>query len=211
MKPAVTLDTDAIMWSTPERERAGRPLLVLLHGYGSHEGDLFGMSPGLPLRSVVASLRGPIAESGGWAWWSRVDQAPGLPEPDRVDAAAGAIIEWLDTLDHPSVSLLGFSQGAAMTLQLLRHAPRRFTATVSLSGFVASAEHAGDAELAEVRPLVFWGRGTADSVIPDAAVNRTAAWLPTHSTATVRIYEGLGHSISRDELGDLTQFLRDNA
>jgi phospholipase/carboxylesterase len=211
MKPALKLDTEAIMWSTPERERAGRPLLVLLHGYGSHEGDLFGMSPGLPLGSVVASLRGPIAESGGWAWWSRLDQPPGSPDPDVVDAAAEAIIAWLDTLDHPSVSLLGFSQGAAMTLQLLRHAPRRFKATVSLSGFIASSEHAGDAELAEVRPLVFWGRGTADPIIPDAAVDRTAAWLPTHSTSTVRIYEGLGHSISRDELGDFTAFLRDKA
>jgi len=34
------IDPDVVLWSAPERERAGRPLLVLLHGYGSHEGDL---------------------------------------------------------------------------------------------------------------------------------------------------------------------------
>ena len=39
------LDESAILWSAPERERAGRPLIVLLHGYGSHEGDLFSLSP----------------------------------------------------------------------------------------------------------------------------------------------------------------------
>ncbi len=135
------LDTSAILWSAPERERAGRPLLVLLHGYGSHEGDLFGMSPGLPLGPVVASLRAPIAENGGWAWWSRADSPTGDPQSDRVDAAANAVIEWLDTLEYTSVSLVGFSQGAALALQLLRHAPGRFTATVAIAGFVASGAH----------------------------------------------------------------------
>ena len=206
------LDTDAIIWSAPERERPDRPLLVLLHGYGSHEGDLFGMSPGLPLEPVVASLRAPIAESGGFAWWSRGAGSPGgEPDPASVDAAAGAVLAWLDTLGNPSVALLGFSQGAALSLQLNRLAPGRFTATVALSGFVAPGGHAGDAELERLRPPVFWGRGTADPMIPASAVERTAAWLPSHADATIRIYENLAHSISSQELGDFTAFLREHA
>ena len=43
----MNLDADAVIWSAPERERAGRPLLVLLHGYASHEGDLFQLAPRL--------------------------------------------------------------------------------------------------------------------------------------------------------------------
>jgi phospholipase/carboxylesterase len=203
------LDTSAIQWSAPERERSGRPLLVLLHGYGSHEGDLFGMSPGLPLTPVVASLRAPVAENGGWAWWSRFDSTPGDPANERVDAAADAVISWLDSLEYTSVSLLGFSQGAALSLQLLRHAPERFTATVAIAGFVASGEHPGDAALAQVKPPVFWGRGTADTVIPAAAIARTAEWLPVHADATIRIYEDLGHSMSAPMLMDFVAFLRD--
>ena len=203
------LDTSAILWSAPERERAGRPLLVLLHGYGSHEGDLFGMSPGLPLGPVVASLRAPIAENGGWAWWSRADSPSGDPQSDRVDAAADAVIEWLDSLEFTSVSLVGFSQGAALALQLLRHAPGRFTATVAIAGFVASGPHPGDAELAVVKPPVFWGRGTEDRMIPAEAVARTAAWLPEHADATIRIYEDLGHAISAPMLIDFVTFLRE--
>lgn len=205
------LDTDAIIWSAPERERAERPLLVLLHGYGSHEGDLFGMSPGLPLEPVVASLRGPVAESGGFAWWSRGTGAtPGAPDPAGVDAAAEAVIAWLDTLGTSNVSLLGFSQGAALSLQLGRVAPGRFTATVALSGFVVPGSHPGDAELERLRPPVFWGRGTEDAVIPSSAVDLTAEWLPTHADATIRIYENLGHSISSQELGDFVRFLREH-
>jgi len=205
------LDTDAIIWSAPEAQRATRPLLVLLHGYGSHEGDLFGLSPQLPLEPVIASLRAPIAENGGYAWFPRRASTPGDPAPDDVDAAASAVIDWLDSIEYTRVSLLGFSQGAALALQLLRHAPSRFTATVALSGFVASGGHAGDAELARTRPAVFWGRGTADQMIPTAAVDRTDAWLPAHADATVRIYEDLAHSISRPELSDFTRFLSEHA
>ena len=64
-----TLPTDAIMWSAPERERADRPLIVLLHGYGSHEGDLFALSPALPLTATIASLRAPRSAGPGFAWW----------------------------------------------------------------------------------------------------------------------------------------------
>ena len=63
------IDPTAVLWSSPERERSDRPLLVLLHGYGSHEGDLFQLSPRLPLAPVIASVRAPISESGGWAWF----------------------------------------------------------------------------------------------------------------------------------------------
>ena len=203
------LDASAILWSAPERERADRPLLVLLHGYGSHEGDLFGMAPGLPLDPVVASVRAPIAENGGWAWWSRADSPAGDPREDRVDAAADVVLEWLDTLEYTSVSLVGFSQGAALALQLLRHAPGRFTAAVAIAGFVASGPHPGDAELEVQKPPVFWGRGTEDRVIPPEAVARTAAWLPEHADATIRIYENLGHAISAPMLVDLVTFLRE--
>ena len=204
------LDTSAILWSAPERERAGRGLIVLMHGYGSHEGDLFGMSPGLPLGPVVASIRAPIAENGGWAWFSRADNAAGNPSAEHADEAARAVIEWLDSIEYTRVSLVGFSQGAAMALQLIRHEPRRFAATVALSGFVAAGDHPGDAELEIVRPKVFWGRGTADQMIPESAVDRTAAWLPSHTDATIRIYEDLGHSISPRELKEFGAYLTEH-
>jgi phospholipase/carboxylesterase len=204
----VNIDPAATIFSAPERERAGRPLLVLLHGYASHEGDLFQLSPRLPLGPVIASLRAPISENGGWAWFSRAGSTPGDPAIEKADAAATAVLDWLDGVEFTSVALLGFSQGAAVALQALRLAPERFTSIVALSGFVASGAAGGDAALAERRIPVFWGRGTADAVIPSTAIDRTLAWLPEHSDLTERIYEGLGHSISSDELTDIATFFR---
>jgi phospholipase/carboxylesterase len=206
----MNLDANAVIWSAPERERSGRPLLVLLHGYASHEGDLFQLSPRLPLGPVIASVRAPISENGGWAWFSFADRGVAEPSPTEVEAATDALLSWLDGLEFTSVSLLGFSQGAVVALQALRRRPDGFRSVTALSGFVAPGDSPGDEALASARPPVFWGRGTFDRIIPESAIERTEAWLPSHSTATIRIYEKLAHSVSSDELSDVTAFLRDH-
>jgi phospholipase/carboxylesterase len=208
------IDTDAVLWSAGERDRHGRPLLLILHGFGAHEGDLFALGPYLPLKPALASLRAPLALGNGWAWFPIGDEnAP--PRPDdawvqALDAATRGVLSWLDALpEQPaSVGLLGFSQGGTMALQLMRHAPERFDFAVQLSGFVSPVPHRGDARLAERRLPVFWGRGTADSVIPAAAIDYTQAWLPEHSALIERIYEGMPHSVAQDELDDVVKFLR---
>lgn len=203
------IDTAAVLWSAGEADREGRPLLLILHGFGSHEGDLFALAPHLPLEPVIAALRAPLTAGQGWSWFPIGE--PGDPGIEALDAAAAGVLEWLDALpEQPtSIGLLGFSQGGAMALQLMRRAPERFAFAVQLSGFVGSGEHEGDARLAELRPPVFWGRGTADQVIPSSAVGRTQAWLPGHSTLTERIYEGMAHSVSQAELDDIVAFLRE--
>lgn len=201
------IDPEAVLWSAPERERAGRPLLVLLHGYGSHEGDLFGLAPGLPLGPVVASLRAPLRSGPGYAWFPLSGETPLDEVNGLVDESAHAILEWLDTTQSTSVGLLGFSQGGAMALQLLRLAPHRFRYAVVLAGFVAGINHPLDPALAEAKPSVFWGRGTADDRIPRPAIEWTSLWLPRHARVTARIYEDLGHGISNAELKDVNTFI----
>ncbi|MGV8885448.1 MAG: alpha/beta hydrolase [Microbacteriaceae bacterium] len=202
------IDSDAVMWSAPERERAGRPLLVLLHGFGSHEGDLFGLTPFLPLEPVIASVRAPHSEGYGYSWFPLAGTAHDQERRDGADATVAALLDWLDTTSATSVGLLGFSQGAATALQLLRHAPERFSYVVQLAGFAIDGTAPGDAELHRTRPPVFWGRGTLDQVIAPAFIEHTEAWLPEHSTLTARIYEDLAHGISQAELADVSSFIR---
>src|SRR5689334_2129116 len=46
------------------------PLLILLHGYGSNEQDLFGLAPYLDPRFLILSLRAPYElMPGGYAWF----------------------------------------------------------------------------------------------------------------------------------------------
>lgn len=202
------IDASTARWSHDEGDRAGRPLVVLLHGVGSHEGDLIGLAPYLPQDYALVSLRAPLAHGGGFSWYPL--DTPGDPDVAGVDEAARAVLHWLDGLGdaHPSVSLLGFSQGGSLSLQLLRHAPDRFRFTAVLAGFVANdADRGHDEAVAAVRPSVFYGRGDVDPVIPAAAVQRTEQWLAAHTDAEIAVYPGLAHGISQEELDDLNAFI----
>ncbi|WP_067118800.1 alpha/beta hydrolase [Microbacterium sp. H83] len=208
MSEELRIDGALTRWSTAERD--GLPHLVLLHGYGADEHDLFGLVPYLPDGLAVASVAAPLAPPWpmpGRSWYP-IEGLDGR-SAEAVTAAAEAFLRWLDDAapDAPAIALLGFSQGAAVALRALRLAPDRIDAVVALSGYVAAGDLPHDGLLAERRPPVFWGRGTHDDVIPPALVAHTAQWLPAHSELSGRVYTGLTHSISEDELGDVRTFL----
>lgn len=203
------LDPAAVLWSAEPAARGGRPLLVLLHGYGSDERDLFGLVPYLPERFVVAAVRAPLPPPfpmPGYSWYP-IDGLDGR-DPAQVTVAAEELLTWLDGAagDAP-IGLLGFSQGAAVALQALRLRPHGIDFVVNLSGYVAPGELASDPELAAVRPPVFWGRGSHDETIPLALVEHTVQWLPARVDLSGRVYPGLTHSVSEDELRDVRVFL----
>jgi len=199
------IDPSTVIWSTPVGERAGKPLLVLLHGLGSNEGDLFQLSPYLPLDHVIASPRAPIPSGTGWSWF---DVA--APRPAPLNQSADEFAEWLATVrgDATSVVVLGFSQGGVVALQALRRHPELIDSVVLLSAIADETVDPGDPELEVLRPPMFWGRGTTDDVVPVDQVLATREWLEEHSTLTERIYEDVGHWITDAELGDVHSFLR---
>lgn len=212
------IDDEAVVWSADPNSLEGglidRPLVLVMHGRGSHEGDLPRLFPGLPAGAVYASLRAPLSAApwgmGGWTWFPL--DTPGGPTGGEADAAATAVLEWLDRLAHrhgtpAAVAAMGFSQGGAMSLQLLRLEPQRFAAAVNLSGFSAPGTARADAELrAHPRPA-FWGRDVADPIMSAEKVEATAKFLPAHFTVTAREYPGIEHSISPAELADVSAFL----
>ncbi len=208
MHPA--LDTDVVLWSAEPGERAGRPLLVLLHGYGADERDLFGLVPYLPPAFVVAAVRAPLAPpfpAPGYSWYPIENLED--RDPVHTTTAATRLIEWTGAAAsaHPSIGLLGFSQGAAVALQAMRLEPERFAFAVNLSGYATPGDLPRDAELAERKPPVFWGRGTHDDVIPGFLIEHTTQWLPAHVELSGRVYAGLTHSVSEQELADVRVFL----
>ncbi|WOF22442.1 alpha/beta hydrolase-fold protein [Microbacterium betulae] len=205
------LDDSAVRWSGAP---GGRPVVVLLHGHGADENDLFGIAPLLPDAFAYAAVRAPLDmpwPQPGYSWYP----IEGLEsrDPARTTEAARRFLDWAGAaLDETTrVGLLGFSQGGAVALQALRLAPERFAFAVNLSGYVTPGALEGDAALADRRPAVFWGRGTHDTVIPDALVAHTVEWLPRHADLVGRVYPGLGHAVSPTEIEDLRTFLEKQA
>ncbi|MBC7518739.1 MAG: hypothetical protein H7248_07660 [Microbacteriaceae bacterium] len=214
---ALTLDASAVVWSVPLADIATAltesPLLVLMHGRGSYEHDLAGLMPLLPTGIVFASVRAPITVGpSSYSWFN--DGQPGMPSAEAADAAVDATLGWLDDLaagglltPETAIGVLGFSQGGAMAVHLMRRAADRFVSYVNLAGFSIPGEWPGDEQLKQSLPPLFWGRDPADPVIPLSASQRTAEWSPLHSTLTDREYFGIAHSISREELDDVSGFL----
>ncbi len=202
---SLRIDHTATLWAGDAGDVAERGLLVLLHGLRSNERDLFSLRPMLGTGPVIASLRAPMDLGGGWGWSD--PQAPDAA--DRFEQSADAVLGWLDELPvAPSrIATLGFSQGGAVAVQLLRQSPGRVERTAMLAGMVPPREHPNDASLAESRPAVFWGRGDADPVIPQDAVRRSERWLFEHTAVRARVYAGLGHSVSIEEITDAAAFL----
>ncbi|GAB2817353.1 dienelactone hydrolase family protein [Alpinimonas psychrophila] len=218
------IDSSVVRWSVPRNEVASaladRPLLIMMHGYGSNEGDLFSLAQFLPPEFVVASLRGQNASGPGFTWFHITpDPITGMLNRDinEVNSSTESLLAWIDDLEAevgelPSIAVLGFSQGGVMALQLLRHAPERFNAGIVLAGFAVDDETPSgrerDARLAAVLPPVFWARDPHDPVIHPDLVAFTRQWLPEHSDLDARLYSNVGHSISVEEIEDVAEFLR---
>ena len=206
MKPGI--NREAMLWSAAEARRGQRPVLVMLHGWSYDETHLYRrLTDRLPDELVVASVRARIPEAGGYAWFPSAGNPIGDPQPEVANAATEDVLDWISTIDAPSIGLLGFSQGGAMVHQLMRHAPERFAYGVSLAGFVVRDQLPGDTTLAKLRPPIYWGRGQDDWVIPADAVARTSRWLQDHATAETHVYPGLGHDVAGQEIGDLVTFV----
>jgi phospholipase/carboxylesterase len=142
--------------------------LVLLHGRGADEHDLFPLLDVLdPERQLHGyTPRGPLALPPGGAHWYIVPRV-GFPDHDTFWSSYRELVAWLDALPYERIVLGGFSQGCVMSLALALGAEleRRPIAVCGFSGFVPVVD---GWELDDSRPLppVALGHGTLDPVIP---------------------------------------------
>ena len=209
MTHAVAFPAPVVLWSHPEEERAGKPLLVLLHGHGANEQDLISLADMLPRDFAVASVRAPLVSGPGFTWFpltASIDYSL-----DAVKAASEYVLDWIDSVkdNHPTVTLLGFSMGMAMATTLLRQRPADFAAVVGLSGFVVDADSDSsfrDAELDGSVPM-FWGRDQQDPVITPDKIDFTMGWVRKHVKLTKVLYAGMWHGINQQEVGHVSEFL----
>lgn len=156
---------------SPNGEPEG--VLVLWHGRGADENDLFGLLDLLdPERRLIGlTPRGPLALPPGGAHWYQIREL-GYPDPATFHATYAAATTWFDSwladnnLTHDKVVVGGFSQGAVMSYALALGAGRpRPAGLIAFSGFIPTVEGL-TIDLAQARDLpVVVGHGSLDPVI----------------------------------------------
>jgi phospholipase/carboxylesterase len=187
--------------------------LVLLHGRGADERDLFPLLDILdPDRRLLgATARGPLSLPPGGAHWYVVRRV-GYPDPETFNATYPELAGWLDGMlaEHgipPSRTVLGgFSQGSVMSYALgLGPGRPRPAGIMALSGFLPTVE-GFDLDLGKAAGLpVAIGHGTHDPVI-SVEFGRDARDRLVEAGARVTYRESpMSHTIDPSFLRELQQ------
>ena len=199
------------------REPAGEPegALVLLHGRGADEHDLFPLLDMLdPDRRLLGvTPRGPLSLPPGGAHWYQVMQV-GYPDPSTFFPTYERLTGWFDaflserSLSHDKVELGGFSQGGVMSYALgLGSGRPRPAALLPFSCFIPTVE-GFEIDLAGIDGYpVAIGHGTYDPVI-EVGWGRKAKEVLEGAGAAVSYRESpMPHSIDPEWVAELTGFV----
>lgn len=192
------------------------PLLLLLHGVGSNEEDLFGLAPYIDERFLVVSARAPVVLGYGSYGWFRIEftDAGMVADIEQAKQSLGMLPGFVDELvetyraDGRRVYLAGFSQGAMMSLALALTRPEKVAGVVAMSGRLPThaLEHEPDREALAGKPVLVT-HGLYDPVLPieqGRAARDYLGALPVE--LTYREYP-MGHEVSMESLRDVTAWL----
>lgn len=186
----------------------GAPLVVLLHGRGSHEQEILQVARALPPGFAYAAVRAPIAEGGGFAWFA--NRGIGRPVAESLRSTMNWFTAWLDEVAPPErpVALVGFSGGAAFGGGLVLDDPGRYVAAAILHGTLPfdAGVPVTPARLAGLPVLV--AQSDADTVIPRELLDRTWDYVNGASGAPAwALRDAGGHGISSEVIAELGGWL----
>ena len=199
-----------------------RSLVVFLHGYGADGADLLGLADVLAQHLPDAAFVAPDAPErcagGGFGYqWFPIPRFDGSTDAERDAGIAKSVSDlnaFLDArlldegLTDDRLALVGFSQGAMMSLEI---APRRalvMAAVVAISGRLMRPEAL--AAEAVVKPPVLLIHGDQDPVVPFDDMARAGDALVAAGFQTFgHVMQGTGHGIAPDGLGVALQFLQE--
>jgi predicted esterase len=198
--------------------RGGAPLagaraaMVLIHGRGASAEDIYSLgeeaSSGIPGVALVA----PQAADG--VWYPQRFFAPLAQNEPYLGSALAVIAGLVDEIARAGVLpgkvvLLGFSQGACLSLEFAARHPRRYGAVVGLSGALIGppgSSRAAGTGLAGTP--VYLGCSDRDAHIPLASVEESAKVLAEMgASVTKSIFPGMGHTVNEEEFAAVRAIL----
>ena len=193
------------------------PLLLLLHGYGSNEADLFSFADELPEDHYVISVRAPYdMQYGSYAWYAINFDADEnkFSDLDQAKISRDLIVTFLDELienypiDPKNISLIGFSQGSILSFAVALSYPQKIKSIVAMSGYLNLNMATDNYENNDFSSLkVFASHGTSDQVIPIEWARKTPAILEKLGIKTTYKEYPIGHGVSPQNFYDLNKWL----
>lgn len=201
----------------PKVKLEKNPAIILLHGFGSNEEDLFSFATEIPEEYYVISARAPYDMMyGSYAWYAINFDADEnkFSDLDQARSSRDLIVEFIDEciakydIDADKVSLFGFSQGAILSSAIALSYPEKINKVAALSGYLNTEIATEDYLKNNVSKVKFFvSHGIVDQVIPIDWARKTKPALENLGINVVYKEYPIGHGVSPQNFYDFKDWL----
>jgi len=201
----------------PKVQNQKPSLLILLHGVGSNEQDLFRIANSLPDNFLVISARAPFTISEGRYKWYDVDFSSGTPRfnAEQAEKSRLVILSFINELkekhsfNENEIYLGGFSQGAIMSFSVGLTRPDKVKGVIALSGRVLSDIKPKIAEQNKLNGLkVLVIHGTKDEVLSINYARQSKHLLDSLHIQNTYFELNMGHTITSEVTDLISKWLK---
>ncbi|OUW77361.1 MAG: hypothetical protein CBD72_01175 [Flavobacteriaceae bacterium TMED212] len=191
------------------------PLIILIHGYGSNEKDLFSLIDYLPEKAYIISIRGPIELfNNSYAWYNIYEDAnskfydlEGARQiRDELSKFIDDIIKY-PNIDSNNVTLIGFSQGAVLSHAISYSYTGKIKNIMALSGVIDEKIM----KKTDLKPKtnIYISHGTSDNIIDYNISHESLNFYKSKNIDfTFESYDQ-GHGINEKNLESLVKWLKE--
>ncbi|MDT0551683.1 alpha/beta hydrolase [Urechidicola vernalis] len=195
------------------------PLLILLHGYGSNEQDLFSFASELPEDLFIVSARAPMTMNpGSYAWYTiHFDMNNGkFSDTDEAKESISKISTFIDEVKEEyqvgieNTFLLGFSQGTILSYAIGLNYPEKVQHIIALSGYINLDLLESGHRINNFTKLDFFcSHGTVDQVIPVEWAQNATPYLNELSIKNTYKEYMVGHGVAPQNFYDFKKWIED--
>lgn len=194
------------------------PAIILLHGFGSDENDLFDFAEELPEEFAIFSLKAPIPmQPYGNAWYNiYFDNAnEKFSDDEQAIKSRELVVQCIDEIiekykvDAKNISLLGFSQGTILSFSIALSYPKKVKNVIGLSGYVHKEilkEGYENNDFSHLR--VYTSHGNMDQVIPVEWARKTKPFMENLNIECAYSEFPVGHGVAPQNLYELKEWLK---
>ena len=201
----------------PKIKSDKNPLLLLLHGYGSNDADLFSFAKELPDDYYVVAARAPYdLQYGSYAWYAINFDADEnkFSDLEQAKTSRDKIVDFIDELvahypiDPNNITLVGFSQGSILSYAIALSYPEKVQRVVAMSGYLnteMAVENFAENDFSNLN--IFASHGTVDQVIPVDWARKTKPALDALGIKNVYKEYPVGHGVAPQNFFDFRDWL----
>lgn len=191
------------------------PTVFAMHGIGSNEQNIMSMLDGLNSDFIVIAIRGNLSQGNGYAYFHI--KSIGNPIRDMFDESIKELENFIHYatgkygIDPSRRYLLGFSQGAILSMSLALVMGEQIKGIVALNGYIPEFLKI-EYPIRSIRNMsIFISHGEYDAVFPKRLGDDNTAYFRERSNHVIYRTYAAGHEVISENLRDFSNWLRQDA